>query len=69
MGQAELVRPYERKDMAGIENGVEYEHSGALLRSGELSEEDQGWLREILLGKMITNDRASHTTIREAMER
>ena len=48
LGQAELVKPYERKDMAGLENGVECEHSVALLRSGELSEEDQGWIREIL---------------------
>ena len=32
-----LVKPYKRKDMAGIENGVDYEHSVALLGSVELS--------------------------------
>ena len=42
--QTELIRPYERKDMAGIENAVEYEHTVALLRSGKLLEGDQGWL-------------------------
>ena len=55
--------------MACIENGVEYEHSVALLRCCEHSEEDRGWLVEILKGKMISKDRTSHTNIREATER
>ena len=39
--QHALVKPHLRKYMAGIENGVEYEHTVALLRSKELSAEDQ----------------------------
>ena len=47
----------------GIENGIEYEHTDALLRTEELSPEDQGLLRVILRGKTITKDRTSHALI------
>ena len=45
--------------MMGIENGIEYEHTVVLLRSEELSDEDQGLRRVILQGKTITKD--THT--------
>ena len=52
-----LVKPYKRTDIAGIENGVEYDHSLEILRILEFSQQDQGWLIEILQGTMITKDR------------
>ena len=65
--QAILVKPRNRKDMGGIENGVEYEHTVALIRSKELSYDDQDWLRCILQGNMFTKDRTSHIKTREAI--
>ena len=67
--QAVLVKPCEKKDMAGIENGVEYKHAVAILTSKELSAEDQELLKRILQGNMYTNDRTSHTKIRDARKR
>ena len=55
--------------MIGIGNGAEYEHTVALLRSGELPDEDQGWLKETLQGTMITKDRTSHASLGAVIER
>ena len=67
--QAILVKPHNRKDMGGIENGVEYEHTVALIRSKELTCEDQEWLRRILQGNMFTKDRTSHIKTGEAIKK
>ena len=55
--------------MAGIHDSIEYEHTVALLGSGELEPEDQTMLRVLLQGKTITKDRASHAIIKEAAAR
>ena len=67
--QTALSKPHNRKDIAGIENGVEYEHTVALLRSEELSEEDQGIFRDILQGRAATKARTSHSLLGAAVER
>ena len=67
--QAILVKPRNRKDMGGIENGVEYEHTVALIRSKEFTCEDQELLRRILQGNMFTKDRTSHIKTREAINK
>ena len=55
--------------MEVIENGVEYEHTVASLRSKALVNEDQDLLRRILQGKMYTKQRTSHIKISEAIKR
>ena len=65
--QTILVKPCNRKDMGGIENCLEYEHTVALLRSKELSNEDQDLLKRILQSNMYTKDRTSHINIGEAI--
>ena len=67
--QTTLAKAHERKDMAGIENGHENEHAVALIRSEELSDEDQAIFRDILQGRAVTKDRTSHTEIIEAIEK
>ena len=54
--------------MGGIENGVEYEHTVALLRSKELTNEYQDLLKRILQGNMYTKDRTSHMQIGDAIK-
>ena len=67
--QTILIKPRNRKDTGGIERGVEYEHTVSLLRSKELANEDQDWLRRILQGKMNTKNRTSHIKISDAIKK
>ena len=46
--QTILVKPCNRKDMGGIDDGVEYENTVASFRSKELTNEGQDSLRRIL---------------------
>eukprot|EP00973_Karenia_brevis_P023096 3180779-Karenia_brevis.AAC.1 len=46
-----------RKDMHGIEDGVNREATGALLSSSNLTSVEKGFLRNILSGAMWTQDR------------
>ena len=66
--QTTLVKPCNRKDMGCIENGIEYEHTVARLRSKELINEDQELLKRILKGNMYTKDSTSHIKIGEAIK-
>ena len=59
-----MVKPCNRKDMGGIENGVEYEQTVSLLRSKELTNEDQDLLKRILQSNMYKKERTSHTNRR-----
>ena len=67
--QTTLARKPERKDMTGIENGAEYEHTVALFRSEEFSAEDKGLFRDILQGKAVTKDPPSHSLLGVAVAR